>query len=532
MSSEFAHSVRLFFPYTFDSNASPSEYKLFSDNLTDIKISDLLKRAPFLDNDVHDKFLHSELWQQSDFKLDRRIHSFADKLVNGIQNLPFSDGFFGMQPCRLSNDSIRVLNQGTPNTLGSAISISLKPSAVKRLAEAGISPPIGENAWPLMFNSVWLYGLNNGVGMMVIDLSFKQPTKSGLSIAHLAELQEINYVICRNSNDHQSALLNWGAQPNGDKNSGQSIKGLSELVDVLLPKQIGQSIKLNPTHDRNNTYSYTFVSTAQGIPEKDRKNYCFRLARKYNELYLPDNIEKQAEFFEPFRPITHVFSLEGAASYIDLSAYESAPPESIQNFDTAAIPQAYVPIVMLTYAEYIFLREINSNTPDNERVDMRNPTNENLELLREHRTKLYDFRLNFRYSQISGNTNHNIFCNANKKALEIKSLLSETSSDAQEIEQYIADHVSQSHDARIKKYGVLGSLFAVIIGWVDLWGLNLHSIIFASSKTDQSSILLFLGVLILLSASVIYLSRSPSTKKQKKKRFSKAKNIKSKANNE
>jgi len=532
MSREFTHSIRLFFPYTFDSNALPSEYKLFSDKLTNLKVNDLVKKAAFLDNDVHDSFLHSEVWQQSNFKLDRRIHSFADKLVNGIQSIPFSDGFFGMPPCKLSNDSIRVLNKGTPNTLGSAISISLKPSAVKRLAAAGISPPIGENAWPLMFNNIWFYGLNNGVGMMMIDLSFKQPGKSGLSITHLAELQEINYVICRNSNDHQSPLLDWGTQPNSDKNGDKSIKGLSKLVDVLLPKQIGQSINLNPTNDRNNTYSYTFLSTVQGIQEQDRKNYCFRLARKYNELYLPDNIEQQAEFFEPFRPITHVFSLEGAASYIDLSAYENPAPESIKNFDTAAIPQAYVPIVMLTYAEYIFLREINSNTPDSERVDMRNPTSENLQLLREHRTKLYDFRLNFRYSQISGNTNHNIFCNANKKALEIKSLLSETSSDAQEIEQYIADHVSQSHDARIKKYGVLGSLFAVIIGWVDLWGLNLHSIIFESSKTEQSSVFLFLVVLILLSASVIYLSRTPSTKKQKKNRYSKSENIKRKANNE
>jgi len=513
MSTELTHSIRLYFPYTFDSNASPSEYALFSNELVDNKIRDLIKKSPYLDNEVHDNFLDSSIWQKNHCKLDRRIHSFADKLVNGIQDIPFSDGFFGMQPYKLSGDAIRVLNHGSPSSLGAGVRISLKTSALKRLAEKELSPPLGDNGWPMMFNSVWFYALNTGIGMMVLDLSFKQPNKSGLSISHLEELQEINYIICRNSNDHQSAILSWGKKEDSEK----SIKGLSDLVDALLPINIGQSIQLEPTNDRNNTYAYTFLSTDQALSYETRKEYCFRLSRKYNELYLPDNLEQQIDYFEPFKPITHAFSLEGAASFVDLTTYQDEAPESIINFNTAAIPQAYTPLIMLTYAEYIFLREMTNNTPDNERVDMRNPTSDNLEKLREHRTKLYDFRLNFRYTQISGNTNHNLFCNANKKALEIAALLSETSNDAQEIEQYIADHVSQKQDARLKKYGVLGSLFAVILGWVDLWGLNLHGILFENSKTNQLSISVFLTVLIILAITVIYASRSPSTKSKQSK---------------
>lgn len=528
---QLTHSIRLYFPYTFDSNASPSEYTQFSNKLADITIAELLTAAPFVNNGVHKKFLKSAIWQKDRCKLDKRIHAFGDKLVNGIQDIPFSDGFFGMQPIRLSNDAIRVLNQGSPSDLGKGLSVTLKPSAVKRMSGKNISSPftsqlkqeqeqaqeLEQQDWPMMFNSVWFYGLNTGIGMMVVDLSFKQPGKNGLSIQSIEELQEINYIISRNSGDHQSAKLTWG-QPDTEDATAHSIKGLSGLIDALLPinadndKGVGKGIQLEATGDRNNTYAYTYLATEQALTHDQRKQYTFRVARKYNELYLPDDIDQQIDYFEPFKPITHAFSLEGAATYVDFACCIEQIPESIINFDRTAIPQAYAPLILLTYAEYIFLREMATNSPDEDRVDMRNPTNENLSKLREFRTKLYDFRLNFRYTQISGNTNHNLFCNTNKKALEIANLLVETSSDAQEIEQYIADHVSQKQEARLKKFGVLGSLFAIIIGWVDLWGLNLHGILFEYDEANASSISIFLAVLVLLAATVLYASKSPADK--------------------
>lgn len=529
MPMPLTHSIRLYFPYTFNSNASPSEYTQFSNKLVDLTIEELLTAAPFLNNDVHKNFLGSTIWQKDSCKLDKRMHAFGDKLVNGIQDIPFSDGFFGMQPVRLSNDAIRILNQGSPNDLGKGLSITLKSSAIKRLASKNISSPLTrqpeqQQDWPVMFNSVWFYGLNTGIGMMVVDLSFKQPGKNGLSIQSIEELQEINYIISRNSGDHQSAKLIWG-QTQGEDSSGHGIKGLSDLVDALIPVShgIGEGIQLKATNDRNNTYAYAYLATEQALTHEQRKQYAFRVARKYNELYLPDNTDQQIDYFEPFKPITHAFSLEGAITYIDIACCIDQIPESIVNFDRTAIPQAYAPLILLTYAEYIFLREMATNSPDEDRVDMRNPTNENLTKLRDFRTKLYDFRLNFRYTQISGNTNHNLFCNANKKALEIANLLVETSSDAREIEQYIADHVSQKQETRLKKFGILGSLFAIIIGWVDLWGLSLHEILFENSEVSTSSILIFLVVLVLLGATVFYTSKD-STDESKTKQKTKLKN--------
>ena len=285
---------------------------------------------------------------------------------------------------------------------------------------------------------------------------------------------------------------------------------MSDLIEALIPISHGKGLQLKATNDRSNTYAYTYLATEQALTHDQRKQYAFRVARKYNELYLPDDTDQQIDYFEPFKPITHAFSLEGAATYIDFACCIDQIPESIINFDRTAIPQAYAPLILLTYAEYIFLREMATNSPDEDRVDMRNPTNENLTKLRDFRTKLYDFRLNFRYTQISGNTNHNLFCNANKKALEIASLLVETSSDAREIEQYIADHVSQKQEARLKKFGVLGSLFAIIIGWVDLWGLNLHGILFENSEVNTSSIAIFLAVLVILGATVLYTTKGSS----------------------
>jgi len=519
------HSIRLHFPYTFDSNASTNDYRLFSDQIAKISLKDLINSASFLSPNIDDSQLNSKLWQLQETELDNRIHPFANKLVNGIKENAISEGFFGMQPIRLSDDGISLLNRGSAQNPGKGISLLAEAAALKRLADRDLSPPLNGLYWPMMFNSVWFYGLNTGIGILVIDLSFRQPEPNGISIKWIEELQEINYVICRNSDDTRSPVIDWGeiennpSSPENSNNQSTSTKtqGLSGLVDGLIPLATGKTIQLKATDDRKNTYAYSFLATHQGLDREQRKKFIFRLARKYHELYLPEKIEEQIDYFEPFKPITHAFCLEGAATYVDFICCGENIPESIRNFNVSAIPNAYAPLVMLTYSEYIFLREMATNTPDNEKVDMRNPTNENLAKLREFRTKLYDFRLNFRYSQISGNTNHNLFCNANKKALEIKELLAETSSDTQEIEQYIADHVGQKQAARLKRFGVLGSLFAVIIGWVDLWGLNLHNIIFEESQNNPTSIAIFFGVLILLAAVVLIASKNPSNKNASKR---------------
>lgn len=495
MLTETVHSIRLYFPYTFNSDSQPSKYIDFSNKLADLKINDLINQADFLNKNIHPNFLDSNLWQSQQCLFDKRIHEFGNKLVNGLEKDSTTAGFFGLSPVRLSDDAIRVLNCGTPSSLGAGLSIDLKKSAIQRLHDKGITPPLDGKSYPLMFNSVWFYSLNMGVGMMVIDVSFKQPQKGGIGISHLEEFQEINYMISRNSNDNQSATINW--------TSDKKTKGLSDIVDLLLPVGLGQSINLKTTKDHKNTYSYSYIATEHNLEYAERKNYLFRLSRKYNELYLPENTDQQIDYFEPFLPITHAFSLEGAASFIDYSAYDGSVPESIKSFHRSAIPQAYAILILLTYAEYIFLREMATNTPDTERVDMRNPTEKNLAKLRSFRTKLYDFRLNFRYSQISSNTNHNLFCDTNKKALEIERILLETSNDTKEIELYIADQVSQQQQKKLKVFGIIGSLFAVIIGWVDLWGLNFHQIIFEENTNNIPSIFIFIVVLIALCIMVI-----------------------------
>ena len=536
MAKQLIHSVRLYFPFTFDSNAEPNDYQQFVTQTKNLRVTDLLEKADFLNQETHQKLTDASLWLASNYKIDKRIHPFGHKLVNGLNSSRNCDGFFGLQPQKLNPDAIRVLNGGTPNSLGNGITVSVRPSATKRLSAMGILSPFDEplteqgdgkdptlsNQWPLRFNDIWFYGFSMGLGMMVVDVSFAQPGKKGLSIKHIESLQEINYVICRNSADHQAAVLNWS---NNTAQSSTTSKGLSGLVEALMPPNVGNSVKLAKTSDWDNTYSYTYVAAEQPLDIQQRKDACFRLARKYNDRYLPEQTESQIEYFHPFKSMTHSFSLEGASSYVDLATYNGDVPEAIKNFHTSAIPQAYSVLILLTYAEYLFLRDMATNTADEDRVDMGNPTEQNLDRLRDFRTKLYDFRLNFRYTQISGNTNHNLFANHNKAALEIDGLLQETSSDAQEVEQFIADHVSQQQEARLKKFGILGSLFAVIIGWVDLWGLNLHSIFFENAKINPTSIAAFLVVLALLSSAVIFTSRTPKTNKSKKSKVNKNRKI-------
>lgn len=506
MDNNIKHSIRLYFPYTFNANAKPADYQDFSSNVSALKINSLVYNTEFLKDNIHAKFLDEKIWRKGICKLDKAIHRYGTKLLNGIENSANSNGFFGMQPLQMTTDAIRVLNNGTPSKLGEGIKILLKPAALKRLEEKNIQAPL-DDGWPLMFNDIWFYGFNMGIGIIVIDLSIQQPGNNPVSIKHIEELQEIIYTICRNSNNYQSPTLIWG-----DKLHTKS-KGLSNLISAIMPEKTGARIQLKATTDPGNTYAYTTISNNQKLTYEQRKTLIFRIARKYSDNYLPVNIAEHIQYFEPFEPITHAFSLEGAVSYIDFDCYGEAIPESIENFDKNAIKLAYAPLVLLTYAEYLYLREMESNTTEEEMVDMKNPTNENLESLRSLRSSLYDFRLNFRYAQISGNTNHNLFCNYNKKSLESDKILQEISSDMQEIEQYISDQVSLKQESRLKKYGILGSVFAVIIGWVEIWGLNLHEIFFGDSPVPIRSIIVFISVLIILNLIIYFVNKDPDNNK-------------------
>ena len=505
------HSIRLYFPYTFDSSAPAEEYHRFIEKIQNNTVSDLLAQAPFVAPQVHPKFAESNVWHSTETKLDKRFHDFSHELINGMDNTSHSNGFFGLKPLVLSQEAIRILNQGSPSSLGLGITFELKKASATRLAKKNISAPLENNCWPMMFNSIVFYGLNNGIGLLVIDVSFKQAVKNGVAIRHIEELLELNYAIARNSNDHQSSNIHWQREKNDSKTNG-----LSSLVDALLPIEENNTLNLRPTKDRGNCYTYTFASSEKPLEKQDKDNFIFRMARKYNDLYLPENPHSQISYFEPFKTITHAFCLEGATTYIDLSQYSQQVPESIKNFGKTAIVQAYAPLILLTYAEYIFLREMASNSHHDKKVDLHNPTEENLSKLRSFRSKLYDFRLNFRYTQISSNTNHNLFCSTNKKALQIEQLLNETTNDVDEVEQYIADQVSQKQEVRLKNFGVIGSLFAVIIGWVDLWGINLNDIIYKNTDTEISSIVIFLVVLVILSVTIIYSSDVSFFKKIKK----------------
>lgn len=508
------HSIRLYFPYTFESSASATAYQDFLKQKQALQVKDLFESAEFLTNQLHQQQSQASLWQISTNKIDKRFHEFASDLINGDKNTDFTRGFFGMPALNLTKEALRTLNNGTPNHLGTGIAITLKQAAIKRLEALGIASPIGKNQWPVMFNDISFFGLNIGVGMLVIDLGFKQPTKNGAAITNLQELLEINYAISRNSNDHQSIELDWSGESEKSSVSLTITKGLSPLVDLLVPSENQSELKLKACKDRNNTYSYTFLANDQTLDPEEKKNNIFRIARKYNDLYLPENPQQQINYFEPFKTITHAFSLEGSCSYVDLSHYQEEVPESIKNFGKTAIKQAYAPLILLTYAEYIFLREM-AGSSHQKQINMNNPNSENLDRLRDYRSKLYDFRLNFRFTQVSGNTNHNLFCKGNKQALEIEQLLADTTNDVDEVEQFIADHVSQQHEARLKKFGILGSLFAAIIGWVDLWGLNLNDIIYKPKEIASSSIVVFILVLLALTATVILSSRSPATQKTK-----------------
>ena len=115
MVEKLEHSIRLYFPYTFNTNAKPAYFQDFTDNILDLKIKSLVDSASFLEQNIHPEFLDEDIWKNGFCQLDKAIHRYGSKLLNGIASKTNSNGFFGMKPLKMSSSAINVLNKGTPD---------------------------------------------------------------------------------------------------------------------------------------------------------------------------------------------------------------------------------------------------------------------------------------------------------------------------------------------------------------------------------------------------------------------------------
>jgi|GEM_PF-5063257 len=451
------HKVRFYFPFHF----APDHKAKLDNYYSQLKAFSLRSLQQRMDaSESTSGGLDESVWEASHRKVDPRFNPHMEQLLNG-RDTAQNHAFFGLQALQLSTNGRHFVNGGSVGDPGKGLRTQLSKAAIQRLAQKDISAPYDDNRWPITVVDAWLYHFNTCIGVMTLDIEYAEPGKHKKNqLQDIQAVAEMNYQLYRNSGNKQTATLNWVDRE-------LSLNGLRDIVLNLNP-WLSDSNVVHPLDNWRSVYTYSAVQSDQPLTPKEVEEHSFRLARHYTDAYLPSSESVNVGLSRPFDSLCHYHSLEGACSLIITN--DGSP--ALDNFIASAINQAYEPITLIAYSEYLFLHQLSQGA--NITVDMRNPSEKDFAQLRDYRAKLYNFRLNNRFSHVGQLTQHNDYYRAMKLALGSTELLEDISTDVSEIEDFIADHIAEKNRQSIANIKVLGSMFAALVLLADLSGISIH----------------------------------------------------------
>lgn len=471
------HWVRFYFPFSFAQHTDVKNQDAVLNVIHSLALKDVAAALalPVTQTEKFSQFdATTTIWQANSYKTDPRFDDHLSKIFNG-RKLTTEHSNAELPVCiKLSNEGVSWLNGGKPGQQGAGLSVSLPNSSVKRLAEQQLSSPLDSTrSWPVKINEACCVIFNTGIGVCVIEVAYQSPgNKPQYEIQSALEIQELNYHLARNKQNKQTLQLHWQSQ---SEDSGPAVLGLAGLVKAILPPLNADSVaaSLTPLHWES-TYTYTVAELDDSTNDDSFRQQAFRLARKYTDAYIPSTGQFEGGEYRFFDNIVHHFAIEGCCTLIRVS---KDSPEAIKQFSETACRMAYEPIVMLVYSELVFLHAMTQGS--NIDIDLQNPTEHELEELRHYRTRLYNYRLNNRFSYVSSLTLHNDFFQRLRTTFNVDIILKELSTDVQEIEAFISLHLEEKNQRSLNNVKIVGSLFAALVLLTDLSGLNLYGLFFA-----------------------------------------------------
>ncbi|NVJ60448.1 MAG: hypothetical protein HWE27_08660 [Gammaproteobacteria bacterium] len=467
------HQVRYFFPFNF-SLSKKQELENYYERLQSLSLQSLTQSIGREDL-VSKPLPTNPIWTREKFNVDPRFNDHVGQILNG-RDKNQETAFFGFNALKISADARHIINGGSPGSPGKGLRCELSNAAKVRLAKKSIAAPYESEQWPVSIQDAWILHINTGVGILLLDINYSEPDKSKKNQVETFEaIAELNYRLHRNRDNKQLATLVW-------PESNCSVKGLRQIAHALLP-WLDEGL-ISKFGNWQSIFTYTSIQCDESMDDEQIKQQCFRIARHYTDAYLPNSVRVENDYYQPFDNICHYHSLEGVASII------AAPPEqstALDNFLTTAIARAYQPITAIAYSEYLFLQQMSQGA--NLSVDMRDPSDQDFEQLRKYRTKLYNFRLNNRFSHLSGITQHNEFYNHLKDRLGIAALLNDISTDVAEIESFIADHIAEKNQRSLGNIKLMGSMFAALVLLADLSGISIMDALFDNSIPPTAKII-------------------------------------------
>lgn len=487
------HWVRFYFPFTFELEQRTRLEQVYN-NLQTIGLEQWAVDAglPLASSDKGSS--SGSVWTQETIHFDSRFDPHVDTIVNGRQGAARNQ-----KPLRLCPDARNSLNGGGPGNPGEGFGIKLPKSSMLRLKAKDIMPPKDGQAWIVSVQDMLVHFFDSGVGVVVLELGYQAPGKRRqFTVQSPQEVLELNYHLARNQGNKQTPGLSWAGH------EMEPVQGLGELIDRTLPF-IARDACFTKKH-WSNAFCYSVVETEGEHSKNELETLSYRLARKNTDAYLPEQMPQWPYKVRHFQPICHQLAYEGCATVIHVTPDAS---DAIKNFRQTACRQAYEPMVLLAFVESLFLNDMTQGA--NTVINLDAPTDDDFALLKSFRTRLYNFRLNNRFSLISGLTQHNQYYQALREVFTLDKQLAELNMDVQEVEAFIGRHLAEKKQQSLDNLKILGSLFASLVLLADLSGVNIKDVFYSSPPLPTTMVVLFWGVLgiIVLGFGWYFLKRKP-----------------------
>ncbi len=502
-------SVRVCFPFRFaPRDAGPN----IAAALAEHRLTDLAEAVAVLPAGLRKRIAGKDpqpVWEPAQPTLSRDLHPFVRDLFapEGEAAATCAEGAPGSASYQLAPNAGHLLD-GELGKAGPGLTVTLAQAASRRLS----GEPERTGKLPLRFhigrqNRTTLHLFGSGVGLLVMEVI---PDAETLEAWGAEGFLELVYALAHFRATPRTITVTGpeGAKP-------PPACSLRDIVAALLPfvaldEAEDGSAPLARAAVGQRVFTYAAVRTDGHCPEDEAFELVYRLGKRYSEDYLPAAEALRNAVVRPFDNIYHAMHLEGGAVLLADTARDDGRAVSFfGTFIRDQVKEAYWPLAALSYAELIKLLHLTGMVCQGR--NFQDPSDEDMDELDRYRQDVLNFRLNYRFNQVSRIGQHNDCHAAWRRAFGCEALLQDVVQDVSEVASFLDYRLAKERAAReavrmrrARDLGwfntAAGIVFGLALALTSVFGMNLKEVegVSIADRTFAGMVALFLVIAVIV----------------------------------
>lgn len=474
-------SVRVCFPFRFNAaTAGPG----IAAALGDRRLTDLAGALAAVPAGLRDRMAAKApqpVWEPAKPTITHDFHPFVRDLFTPEGETPATcaEGAPGSASYQLAANANHLLD-GELGKAGPGLTVTLPQAASRRLS----GQPERNEKLPLRFHigresRTTLHLFGSGVGLLVMEVI---PDAETLETWGAEGVLELVYALAHFRDTPRAITFT------ADGEARPTPCSLRDMVAALLPfvaldEGMDCETPLARAAVGHRVFSYAAVRTDGHCPEDDALELVYRLGKRYSEDYLPTDAALRDAAVRPFDNIYHAMHLEGGAVLLADTARDDGRPVSFfRTFIRDQVKEVYWPLAALSYAELIKLLHLTGMVCQGR--NFHTPSETDMEELDRYRQDVLNFRLNYRFNQVSRIGQHNDCHAAWRRAFGCEALLQDVVQDVSEVASFLDYRLAKERAAReamrmrrARDLGwfntAAGIVFGLALALTSVFGMNL-----------------------------------------------------------